>query len=240
LKSTVRDEAIGEFVDRLKDSIPGRMVNVYLFGSVTKGTAKPESDVDILVVYRDASSDLVLDVVCEIAFDIALERGILIQPVLMTADEFDQQVGRSPFLWEVLTAGYPIYSSGESTEWKLDFKEYLRLAEEYLSYAIDARNEGRTRLAIDAGYNAIELLVKALIIKKGVSLASSHSGVVQQFGELYVKTGEIERDLGKTIHKSLALRGQARYVPSAQLKNEDAELVIDTARKMIEIGRKGL
>ena len=240
MQSAVRDEAINEFVDRLKDRIPTKMVNVYLFGSVAKGTAKPESDVDILVVYRDASSDLVLDVVCEIAFDIALERGILIQPVLMRADEFDQQVGSSPFLWEVLTAGRPVYSSGKSTEWKLDFKEYMRLAEEYLSYAIDACNEARTRLAIDTGYNAIELLVKALIIKKGVSLASSHSGVVQQFGELYVKTGEIERDLGKTIHKSLALRGQARYVPSAQLKKEDAALVIATARKMIEIGRREL
>jgi len=240
LQPTARDEAIGEFVNRLKDSVLGKIVNAYLFGSVAKRTAKPESDVDVLVVYKESSSDLVLDVVCEIAFDIALERGILIQPILMTIDEFDQQVGSSPFLWEVLTAGYPIYSSGGSTEWKLDFKAYLRLAEEYLSYAIDACNEGRTRLAIDTGYNAIELLVKSLIIKKGVSLASSHSGVVQQFGELYVKTGELERDLGKTIHKSLALRGQARYIPSAQLKNEDAELVIDTARKMIEIGKKEL
>jgi len=240
LQSAVRDEAIKEFVDRLKDRIPSKMVNLYLFGSVAKGTAKPESDVDILVVYRDASSDLILDVVCEIAFDIALERGTLIQPILMSTDEFDQQVGSSPFLWEVLTAGRPVYSSGKSTEWKLDFKEYMRLAEEYLSYAIDACNEARTRLAIDTGYNAIELLVKALIIKKGVSLASSHSGVIQQFGELYVKTGELERDLGKAIHKSLALRAQARYVPSAQLKKEDAALVIATVRKMIEIGRKEL
>ena len=237
---SVRDEAIGEFINRLKDRISGKIVNVYLFGSVAKRTAKPESDVDVLVVYKDASSDLVLDVVCEIAFDIALERGVLIQPILMTVDEFEQQVGSSPLLWEVLTAGYPIYSSDVSTEWKLDFKAYLRLAEEYLSYAIDAYSEGRIRLAIDTGYNAIELLVKALIIKKGVSLASSHSGVVQQFGELYVKTGELERDLGKTIHKSLVLRGQARYVPSAQLKKEDAELVIDTGRKMIGIGRKEL
>jgi len=240
LRSTTRDEAISDFINRLKNRIPSKLVNVYLFGSVAKRTAKPESDVDILVVYRDASTVFILDAVCEVAFDIALERGILIQPIPMTIDEFDQQVGSSPFLWEVLTVGYPIYSSGGSTEWKLDFKDYLRLAEEYLSYAIDAFDKERTRLAIDTGYNAIELLVKALIIKKGVSLASSHSGVVQQFGELYIKSGELERDLGKTIHKSLALRAQARYVPSAQMRKEDAELVIDTARKMIEIGRKGL
>ena len=108
---SVRDEAIGEFINRLKDRISGKIVNVYLFGSVAKRTAKPESDVDVLVVYKDASSDLVLDVVCEIAFDIALERGVLIQPILMTVDEFEQQVGSSPLLWEVLTAGYPIYLS---------------------------------------------------------------------------------------------------------------------------------
>ncbi|MEW6095437.1 MAG: hypothetical protein AB1567_02765 [bacterium] len=83
----------------------------------------------------------------------------------MSKEEFEQSLGRSPFLWEVLKFGKPIFTRLSGTEWDLDFRDYLNLAQEYLNYAKDALKENKLRLAIDSGYNVCELLSKALIIK---------------------------------------------------------------------------
>jgi len=230
-----REVALKSFADILLESQGESILGLYLFGSVAKGTARPDSDLDILIVYENASASLILDKVCEISFEILLESGVLVEPVVMSAEEFRSGLGTSPFLWEVLEKGRVLYSKGETTEWKLDFKEYRKLAEEYLSYAVDAHRQGKVRLAIDAGYNAIELLLKALIISIGAGLASSHTGVLQQFGELFVKTGRVEKELGRDVHKALTLRSQARYVPVARLGREDAEAVIATAKKLMEV-----
>ena len=68
---------------------------------------------------------------------------------------------------------------------------YLELAEEYIGYAKDAFKENKLRLSIDAGYNACELLVKALIISTKTPLASSHGGIVGQVGKLFVLTKKV-------------------------------------------------
>ncbi len=125
-------------------------------------------------------------------------------------------------------------------EWKFEFEEYLQLANEYLSYAKDAMREEKIRLCIDAGYNAIEHLVKALIISKRKSLASSHGELIQQFGEIFVNTGEISKELGENVVKALMLRAEARYVPSARLEVKEGEFVISVAEEILEIARKNL
>jgi uncharacterized protein (UPF0332 family) len=125
-------------------------------------------------------------------------------------------------------------------EWKFEFEEYLELANEYLSYAKDAFKEEKIRLCIDAGYNAIELLVKAQIISKGKSLGSSRGEIIQQFGEIFVNTGEINKELGKNVLKALMLRAEARYVPTAKSEVKDGEFVISIAEEILELARKNL
>jgi uncharacterized protein (UPF0332 family) len=125
-------------------------------------------------------------------------------------------------------------------EWKFEFEEYLELANEYQSYAKDALKEEKVRLCIDAGYNAIELLVKALIISKGRGLASSRGEIFQQLGEIFVNTGEINKELGGNVLKALMLRAEARYVPTAKLERKDGEFVISIAEEILELARKNL
>jgi uncharacterized protein (UPF0332 family) len=50
--------------------------------------------------------------------------------------------------------------------------------------------------AINRMYYACFYAVGALLVLNGVE-TSSHSGMRQKFGQLFVKTGEINRDLGK-------------------------------------------
>ena len=71
-----------------------------------------------------------MEVISEITFKIVCEEGRLIEAVTMSKQEFEQSLGHSPFLWEVLKFGKPIFTSLSGTEWELDFREYINLAEE--------------------------------------------------------------------------------------------------------------
>jgi predicted nucleotidyltransferase len=48
-------QAATEFVDRLHQEFDGQIVSVLLFGSRARGEAKPDSDMDVLVVTSDVS-----------------------------------------------------------------------------------------------------------------------------------------------------------------------------------------
>lgn len=238
--ATINMEIIGRFASQLKDLLGEKILGVYLFGSTAKGTATEESDIDILVVYSDIDEHRLLEIISEISFKIACEEGKTIEAVPMSKQEFEQSLGHSPFLWEVLKFGRPIFTTLSGTEWELDFKDYLDLAEEYLNYAKDALKENKLRLAIDAGYNACELLVKAMIINTKTSLASSHGGIVGQFGKLFVLSGKLPEHLGRNLNLGLDLRAKARYKPRAQLESRDAEFMINVDEELLKIAQKEL
>ena len=236
----VKQEALKDFTERLRETLGNRVTGIYLYGSMAKGTVDASSDIDVLITFKGIERAKLLDVVSDITFDIACKHRELIEPILLPDREFRRRIGRSPFLWEVLEGGQKIFATEAATEWKLEFGEHLKLAEEYLQYARGALKDTKIRLAIDTGYNAIELSVKALITSTKTKLASSHGGVVGQFGELFVKTGKVGRELGKGTHKALALRAQARYVPSARLSKADGEFVVSLAGEILEIAEREL
>jgi uncharacterized protein len=231
---------IDRFATELKERLGEKVLGIYLFGSAAKGTATEESDIDILVVYSDIEERDLLEVASEISFKIVCKEGKLIETVPMSKKEYEQSLGRSPFLWEVLKFGRPIFSKLSGTEWELDFRDYLDLAEEYLHYAKDALNENKLRLSIDSRYNACELLVKALIISTKNSLVSSDGGIVGQFGKPFVLTKRVPEPLGRNLNLALDLRAKARYKPRVQLQVKDAEFIINLAEELLKIAQKEL
>lgn len=227
--------ALDKFTRRLRDPLGDKILGIYLFGSTAKGTSAPDSDVDMLVVYTGIDEHQLLELTSEISFEIALSDGELIEPVTISKEEYERGLGHSPFLWEVLTFGKPIFTRLSGTEWVLDFQDYLQLANEYLGYARGALKRDELRLSIDAGYNAAELLVKALIISTGSPLAASHGGIVRQFGKLFVLAAKVDRDVGRGLNLSLELRAKARYRPRAELRVRDAQFVADLVGKLLAI-----
>ncbi len=232
------NKIIEKFVTELEKRLGDKILGIYLFGSVAKGLAAEESDIDILIVYNNTEERKILETASEIAFKINCEENKIIEVVAMSKEEYEESLGHSPFLWEVLEFGRPLYSILTGTEWDLDFSEYLVLAEEYLEYAKDGLSNQKIRLAIDTGYNACELLVKSLIISKKEPLAGSHGGVVGQFGRLFVLSRELPEHLGRNLHLALEIRAKARYKPKAKLKLEDAKFVISLAEELLTIARK--
>ncbi len=98
------------------------------------------------------------------------------------------------------------------TEYNLD---------DYISYRLQRSKETFSEVqtliehefwntSINRMYYAGFYAVSALLIKEGVE-TSSHSGVRQKFGELFVKTGLISRDLAKHYSDLFEKRSKGDY-----------------------------
>jgi hypothetical protein len=51
------DQLIKDFLSRVMQMFEGNLVSVVLFGSVARGTARKESDIDLLIILRDTPDD---------------------------------------------------------------------------------------------------------------------------------------------------------------------------------------
>jgi len=83
-----------------------RLARIWLYGSAARGDWTEESDVDVLVLlHREEDSDM--EWLVSTAYRIGLtERHLLLQPVMLTKDEFDQLTIRERrFACDVLREG---------------------------------------------------------------------------------------------------------------------------------------
>ena len=134
--------------------------------------------------------------------------------------------------------GRKVYSVKKENLKKEACRNLSRLAEEYLDAARDSLNNRHPRLAVDAAYNAAELGVKAMLLLKLDDIPGSHGGVVGKFGELYVKSGEMSKTLGRRLNETLELRNSARYKYQALIGKKEASEAIDLAESIIELASK--
>jgi len=219
-------EAAHFFVERLNERAGDLILKVILFGSVARGEAREESDIDILVYAKD------VDKVREICADLQLETWIIFrEPVeyLVYPISYLRKrlffIGRKEVLFEM-----------EEEEIRYEEARGLyELACEFLEGAKDNLERGNLRISLDAAYNAAELCAKALIIIAGGNIPGSHGGIVSEFGRIYVMSGEISRDIGRKLSHALEMRGRARYEASADISKEDVLIVIELAERMIKI-----
>lgn len=97
--------------------------------------------------------------------------------------------------------------------------EYL--PEDYLNYRLRRAKEtiqevethianGFWNTSINRMYYACFYAVGALLIQHGIK-ASTHSGIRQKFGQLFVKTGKIDRSLAKHYTDLFEMRNKGDY-----------------------------
>ncbi len=79
--------AIDEFVNKARERYGGRIESIILFGSVVRGEAEGDSDIDILVVWRGSKIDG-WDALEELAVDILLKYGEYISIKMLYPEEY--------------------------------------------------------------------------------------------------------------------------------------------------------
>ena len=87
MSKTKHRAAFEDFMDRSEERFGELIDKVILYGSVAKGLESKESDVDMLIVVKDES---IRNKVENLAFDIGLEHGIAMSPIVKTLEEFKE------------------------------------------------------------------------------------------------------------------------------------------------------
>lgn len=101
------NEKIQEFVKEIQQLLGARVKKIILYGSYARGDYNKQSDVDIMILtdlsfkeiedYRDKISD--------IAYDIELNTGIILSPIIKNIEKYNSRVNFVPFYKNVQKEG---------------------------------------------------------------------------------------------------------------------------------------
>lgn len=101
------NKILEEFTNKVKLLLGDRVKRIILYGSYARGDYKKNSDIDVMILtdlnfqeieeYRDKISD--------IAYDIELEKGIIISPVIKNIDNYNARINIVPFYMNVQKEG---------------------------------------------------------------------------------------------------------------------------------------
>jgi len=101
-----RQKTLDEFVEKAIKAHGDRIRSITLFGSVARGTARHDSDIDLLVVIDEEDFRLRRKLI-GLAFDILLDTGENISVEVLSSKDFETRKSFS-FLHNVLSEGVKI------------------------------------------------------------------------------------------------------------------------------------
>ena len=93
--------ALDEFAQRVRQALGPNLVALKLFGSKATGHAAPDSDLDVLVLVRDARTSIE-DRVLDLAFDVNLAHEVYISPRVIAEATLHDPVWRQTALVQAL------------------------------------------------------------------------------------------------------------------------------------------
>ena len=115
-----------------------------------------------------------------------------------------------------------------------DYTKYrLERAKETIEEVLTHIENKYWNTAINRMYYACFYAVSALLAKERI-IASSHSGVRQKFGEYFVKTGKIDRDLAKHFSELFEKRQKGDYNDFFDYDEETVLQLYPNSLKLIE------
>ena len=97
-----------EVVNRVRQSVKERSLDaiIILYGSEVRGESSPSSDIDVLIlldrvsISRKEKSDIM-----DILYDIELETGVLISPLIYSLKEWENRPFKTLFYMNVVNEG---------------------------------------------------------------------------------------------------------------------------------------
>lgn len=107
--SELHRPVIVDFISRVLSLFLPNLKAAILFGSVARGDATAESDIDLLLIFTDVNDQLREDILT-IADDLLLVWGVVLMPKLCTlAWWLDMAEGPYPLFNEIFKDGIPVY-----------------------------------------------------------------------------------------------------------------------------------
>ena len=224
--------AVDNFIEELLNQpVRDQLGRIILFGSALEGDVTAESDVDLLVL---GTGDLrsLRRACAAAAFEINLTTGERVEPLVFPLSYYYHPA--SPFIHRLRQQGKEILGMSEHELKRTLLAGKHRLAADYLRVAKYVCENGDYRQAVDLAYNAAEAAVKGLLLLELEELPRTHGGLINRFGDLYVRPGKVLPQMGRNLHMALEICARARYVEEAAINQADAEEVIALAEALLE------
>lgn len=109
MPSTISNNIYG-FSVQLRRLLGNDLSKVILYGSYARGDFHDNSDVDVMVLVKISPEEIekIEESVFDLAFDIEMEHGIHISPIIKNEDQFEYWVDVLPFYRNVRNEGVEI------------------------------------------------------------------------------------------------------------------------------------
>ncbi len=228
-----RWRVIEEFRRALRDAFASDFKGLVLFGSNARGEADADSDIDIIVLFKDReTAEQARKKVSAISHEMLLKHDELIGALPL--GEMQYMKGRSPFYRNVKREGIFIIAE-EAFELRQDIEELLDLARSSLRAArgLFESEESFARFAASRAYYVMFYAAEAALLSKGLTF-SRHGNVIGAFGFHFAREGTLPPELHGKLKDAFELRNAGDY-STEPFPQETAERVIQDAEEFLRM-----
>ncbi len=102
---------LNDFIIESKNVLGDRVKKIILYGSYARGNFNKSSDIDIMILtdFNDEEIEKSEEKLVDIAFEIELDTGIVISPIVRNINVYQKRVEFHPFYINVEREGVKLY-----------------------------------------------------------------------------------------------------------------------------------
>lgn len=114
-----------------------------------------------------------------------------------------------------------------------EIETLIKRAQRYLKSAEMLLRDKDYESSVSRTYYAMFYAAQAALLTKNLSF-SSHKGVISGFGEHFVKTGILSREMGRELNRAFEKRQMGDYEYTFVISNEDAEQLLRNGKDFVD------
>jgi uncharacterized protein (UPF0332 family) len=119
-------------------------------------------------------------------------------------------------------------------EYEQEIAANLERAEKSIQAAKELATSGFYDFAASRSYYAVFYAATAVLLDEGLEF-SKHSGVIASIHQRLVKTGKLDKELGKELNWLFELRNVGDYGVTIHVSQQDAERAIQVAEIFLSV-----
>ena len=98
---------INDFLKKVETVLGNRLRKIILYGSYARGDYNKNSDIDIMILtdFNNVEIEQYRNTISDIAFDIELETGFIISPLIKNIEKYNDRIDVIPFYMNVNKEG---------------------------------------------------------------------------------------------------------------------------------------
>lgn len=218
--------ALRAFVPEMRRLFGPNLRRIILFGSQARGEARPDSDVDVLLLFEElvTSKPVVRDQIIEVTHELLLDHQALITTILSTEQQYAEMA--EPLFYHIQNEGIELMQNEQLQLMELantTLKDAVMLQEQTQGY----------RSAVSRAYYSMFYAAEAALLSHDLR-PKSHVGLISQFSQQIIRSGLIEQTYGKQLQRAFEIRQEGDYKISAAISATDADRTIQDARAFID------